>query len=636
MMLLTENMSSRFAFVLHLSVASCFLTTSYVSRASDRHTLSSFVDHQIIFYNDTYWDKNLLPRGSYPYYGIHRIDYLALAYNDLFVHHYHFGVVDSAIYYLERAQRIYIRDKLSARIPETFLTLAELYSSKGNNLEAMNQVFLALKNFSAAGNQMGEANCYSLLGDLLYHEGQFEEGVFYCNQAIVIQNENRQYTDLAISYRRKASNLKYINGELEHALATINQSIELLQATEDTANLLLASLSTRGNIFKYMERYEEALADYWSNYATAMLSGIFRHAIPALANIGHTHYLLGEYEKALPFLLKAIEIMHDTGITRNRWVTYSHVYLCYEGLNQIEDALKYHKLYSFEHSNFQNNLIDQLEAGLQMRYQTEQKEETIFRQAEWISHQHRMLVLYISIAGLLIIVLAGMFFSIRSIRKKKSSLQQLNQDLDTRNKQNEVLLKEIHHRVKNNLEMVKSMLSLQSAQIKDSEAKNVLIACQQRIQSMGIVHQKLYQGKNPGSVEMKDYFINLCQGIADTFNLGKQVTIKCKMDELELDLDAAIPIGLIVNELITNSMKYAFPDHKSGRITISLSKKQPNSIMLWVADNGVGKSLSRVSNGTGFGMQLIYLLTKQLNGTIREFNCAGTSTFFQFRISHAR
>jgi two-component sensor histidine kinase len=627
---------SHFGFVLHLSVASCFLTAPNPTKSNNQITLSSFVDHQLFFINDTPRDYNLPDRKSNYSIGIHQIDSLALAYNDLFVYHYHFGVVDSAIYYLEMAQSIYIRDNLSDRIPETYLQLAELYSSGGNYLEAMNKVFMALKVYSKAKDQQGEAICYALLCDLQYHEGNYEEGVFYCEQAIAIQSDNQLFTDLAVSYRKLASNLQHIDGQLENALATINQSIDFLHKTDDSAILLLESIYTRGNVYKNMERYDEALADLWSNYATAMTSGIFRHAIPALANIGHIYYLLGEYEKALPFLLKAIEIMHDTGITRNLWVTYSHVYLCYEGLNKINEALQYHKLFSFEHSKFHDNLINQLEAGLKIRYETERKEETIFRQAEWISHQYRMLILYVSIAGLLTLLLAGMFFSIRSIRKRKSSLQQLNKDLDTRNKQNEVLLKEIHHRVKNNLEMVKSLLSLQTAQIKDSEIKNVLISCQHRVQSMGIVHQKLYQGKNPGSIDMKDYFITLFEGIYDSYNIGNYITIECKMDALELDLDTAIPIGLIVNELLTNSMKHAFPDNKSGKITIRLTKKNMDTLLLSVTDNGAGKSMPINSNGNGFGKKLIQLLTKQLNGTVREFNCAGTSSFFQFKPGHGR
>jgi two-component sensor histidine kinase len=635
-MLQSGNIKSRFAFILLLSAESFFLLTPNFSRANKQYTLSSFADHYLFLNSDSKLNDYSIHNTGNHTASTFRIDSLAQAYNDLFFYHNHFGVVDSAIYYLEMAQSIYIRDNISERIPETYLKLTELYSSKGNYLEAMNQVFLALEIYSAAGNKKGEAICYSLLCDLLYHEGSYEEGVFYCDQAIAIQTENHLYTDLAVSYRRKSSNLQYVNGELDNALATINQSIGFLQESEDTARLLLESINTRGNIYKYMGSYDEALADFWSNYATAMSNGIFRHAIPALANIGHIYYLLGEYEKALPFLLQAIEIMHDTGITRDLWVTYSHVYLCYEELNQIEEALEYHKLFSFEHSKFQNNLIDQLEAGLKMRYEMEQKEETIFRQAEWITHQYKMLILYISIAGLLTILLTGAFFSIRNIRKKKSSLQQLNQDLDTRNKQNEVLLKEIHHRVKNNLEMVKSLLSLQSAQINDTKIKNVLIACQHRVQSMGIVHQKLYQGRNPGSIEMKDYFISLCDGIADAYKIEKNITINCKMDAIELDLDTAIPIGLIVNELLTNSMKYAFPDNKSGMITISLIKKNIDTLLLLVADNGVGKSRPLNSNGTGFGTQLIHLLTKQLNGTIREFNCTGTSTFFKFKLNHGR
>ena len=106
---------------------------------------------------------------------------------------------------------------------------------------------------------------------------------------------------------------------------------------------------------------------------------------------------------------------------------------------------------------------------------------------------------------------------------------------------------------------------------------------------MGIIHQKLYQGENLGSIEMKDYFMNLAEGILDTFNAEEQVKIELAMDNLDLDVDTAVPIGLIVNELLTNALKYAFPKQQQGIINISLEKDNEQNLKLRLEIMELGK-----------------------------------------------
>jgi len=197
----------------------------------------------------------------------------------------------------------------------------------------------------------------------------------------------------------------------------------------------------------------------------------------------------------------------------------------------------------------------------------------------------------------------------------------------------ELLLREIHHRVKNNLEVVSSLLALQSAQIDDPNTREAMQEGQNRVHSIGIVHQKLYQGENLGAIEMKDYFINLGESILDSFGADKRVQIECAMDALNIDIDTAVPLGLIVNELLTNTLKYAFPDGRDGKVQIKLEKRTDGILQLQVSDNGVGKN--GLTQGTGFGGQLVELLTKQLGGSMREEVNNGTNILFEFKIEKA-
>jgi two-component sensor histidine kinase len=322
--------------------------------------------------------------------------------------------------------------------------------------------------------------------------------------------------------------------------------------------------------------------------------------------------------------------MKRIGNTKNLWENYMHVSNIYSELGDYKNALKYHELYEQGHTEYLNTIIARKDSELQVKYETAQKDLEILDQEAKIAQQRKTQWLSIGIAALLAVFLFGMYFTLKNIRRKRKALTVLNTQLDAKNKQNELLLKEIHHRVKNNLELVKSLIALQSAKLKDGASKEAMLASQNRVQSMGIIHQKLYQGENLGSIEMKDYFINLGEGVLDTFQAEEKIKIECAMDQLNLDVDTAVPIGLIVNELLTNALKYAFPNGESGVITISLAKKE-DQLVLQFSDNGIGKVAQSTPKGTGFGTQLIQLLTRQLNGTLSETHGNGTSLFFNFK-----
>jgi two-component sensor histidine kinase len=279
---------------------------------------------------------------------------------------------------------------------------------------------------------------------------------------------------------------------------------------------------------------------------------------------------------------------------------------------------------------------DQRVAKLQTEFEVAQKETTIKGQQQFIAQQRRLQWITLGAAGLLIFFLVALYRNYKSkqrinatLENFNSALELKNSQLDKRNAENELLMKEIHHRVKNNLEVVSSLLALQSAQIIDPNTREAMLESQNRVQSIGIVHQKLYQGTHVGAIEMRDYFFNLGESIIEAFGAESRVTINCDMEPVEVDIDTAVPIGLIVNELLTNALKYAFPAGSTGEVRIKLEKRPGGKLCLEVADNGVGKS-GKIQ-GTGFGSQLVDLLTRQLNGTMREEVKDGTHTFFVFQ-----
>ena len=246
----------------------------------------------------------------------------------------------------------------------------------------------------------------------------------------------------------------------------------------------------------------------------------------------------------------------------------------------------------------------------EVQYETEKKEQEIALLTTKEKAKATQLNYSLGIGGLLLLLLGLLFNRFREKNKT-------NQLLEEKNGKIELLLKEIHHRVKNNLQTISSLLFLQSAHIKDAEVKEAVAEGQHRVESMALIHQKLYQRDNLAAIEMKDYLTNLGNSLIDTFvDNPDRISLKVEMDEHELDVDTAVPLGLIANELITNSIKYAFPDNQQGEIKLKVSNNSEGQLELFVSDNGIGAANKKT--GTSFGSQLINLLTKQLNGTIEQ------------------
>lgn len=182
-------------------------------------------------------------------------------------------------------------------------------------------------------------------------------------------------------------------------------------------------------------------------------------------------------------------------------------------------------------------------------------------------------------------------------------------------REKEQLLKEIHHRVKNNLQIVSSLLSLQSESVEDTRFLNMIRESKNRINSMALVHEMLYKSKDLNKVELKEYIQRLTRSLVSSFSTEKdKVSIQLTIDEnIFLEIDKMIPVGLILNELISNSFKYAFTKSENNEIKILLVRAG-DLLKLEMSDNGKGLDESK-SKSTSLGLQLIRMLSEQLNGT---------------------
>ncbi|NEP01055.1 MAG: PAS domain-containing protein [Symploca sp. SIO2E9] len=196
----------------------------------------------------------------------------------------------------------------------------------------------------------------------------------------------------------------------------------------------------------------------------------------------------------------------------------------------------------------------------------------------------------------------------------------------------EVLLQEIHHRVKNNLQVVSSLLDLQSMHINSPVLLEVFRDCQNRVKAMAIVHQQLYKQLNLSQINLAVYIRNLTDNLFQAYNIvPDKISLGLELDDVTLNIDAAIPCGLIINELVTNAIKHAFNEITQGTIKISLTVDENKNITLIVGDNGIGFPENwELQTTQPLGFQLVNALVQQLDGTI-EYNCScGTKFCIKF------
>lgn len=232
----------------------------------------------------------------------------------------------------------------------------------------------------------------------------------------------------------------------------------------------------------------------------------------------------------------------------------------------------------------------------------------------------------------------------RKIRERTEEQQRMNkilsEEISARKKseklvraslaEKEVMLKEIHHRVKNNLQVISSLLSLQSGYTEETEARNLLRECQHRVRSMSMLHEKLYRSEDLSRIDMNEYALTLINFLLRSYSVDGKITPKFEINDIHLSIDSAIPCGLIINELVSNALRHAYPDNSEGALHISMRKKEGN-ITLVVSDNGVGMpEYFTIGCTKTLGMTLVDTLAQQLCGTVNLFNNDGATIQITF------
>jgi PAS domain S-box-containing protein len=225
----------------------------------------------------------------------------------------------------------------------------------------------------------------------------------------------------------------------------------------------------------------------------------------------------------------------------------------------------------------------------------------------------------------------GAVIGLVAVGRDITERKQMEEDLRRSSREKDTLLQEIHHRVKNNMQVISSLLNLQAKSINDPRMSAIFEDCQSRIRSMALVHEELYQSKNLSHIDIKHYINALLHGLSSSVYKKATVRFKVAVDDLFFDIDTAIPCGLIITELATNSFKHAFPKQTDGELSIELHQKE-DMFHLSVKDNGVGLPQDfDIAKTRSLGLQLIHTLARQLGGTVEMKSVQGAEITIAFK-----
>jgi two-component sensor histidine kinase/Tfp pilus assembly protein PilF len=488
--------------------------------------------------------------------------------------------------------------------------------------EAMEYFFQALEIKERFDDQLTIASTLQNIGAVYAIKSNFEEAERYFLQAMAAfregGNERMEHSmilDMGGFYRDQ--------NELEKAMEQVEKARQYFSGNGPKMELG-RSYYIRGGIYLDQQKYPSSRLAYLHSKSIFDSLGATMRSVGCIYQLAEVALAQGQYAKALNLAKESLSLSKEIQTNSQIIRALNQLARVNKATGNYKTALSYTEESQLLHDSLFNAETERTIAELEEKYQSEVKE----RQLAGLKAENEMnelrirkknnqnlgLLLFLALFLIIVILLYNQYRINRrnhQLLLEKSNLIQANLD------EKEVLLREIHHRVKNNLQFISSLLNLQSRHVGDPQTRQVLDEGRYRIQSMALVHQKLYQEDNLKGVEMPSYISNLIETLVHSYQVDRnRIQVTMDLDEVRLDIDSATPIGLILNELITNAFKYAFVEQKTGELAIKL-KEQNDHLELSVRDNGRGFPKGfQLENNLQFGWELIQSLASRLKASI--------------------
>ncbi len=549
-----------------------------------------------------------------------------------------------------------------------------VFDYRGDYIKARDYYRQALDLRTEAGDKRLMANSLNNIGITYYYSAYMEKAAEYYLQALALREELNDSTSMGQSYNNLGVVFKY-QKNYEKAIEYYTKAAEIKRDLNQTRSLMYTMMNI-GGLYLAVEEYDQALAiTDEAIQVSQQLNDLATEAILYI-NKAEAHNGLEDFDAAVNAVRRGIQLNKRVGEISHElrgWNVLTNVYLtsgyksgALEAVNTFiskpdeskdEEILlnhyqlasnayyqngDYKKAYEFGqlYRELNSELIEKAnnQTMLEMttKFEVDQKEQEIKllnsqNQIQSISlAQAKLTRKYLIIFAILVVIIAVVIYvSYINRQKINKILVQQNDVIKASLDEKELLLKEIHHRVKNNLQIISSLLNIQSRNTEDEQASQAIKESQSRVKSMALIHQSLYRKDNATSVRVKDYLEQLSRTISESFAISDRILLKLDIDDIELDVDTIIPMGLIINELITNSVKHAFEEQDNGKISISLNE-DGDSLKLVVTDDGSNESTG-TSGSDSFGLKLVETLSKKLEAEMQVKRDEGTSVSLTIR-----
>ncbi len=499
--------------------------------------------------------------------------------------------------------------------------MGHIYHFKGLVYQNQQKFELAIENYLKALPIFEEENIvtqipYLLvsLGSALEETKNYEEALRYYTDALKYYRNTNDRWGLNELYSYIGSAYLEMNN-LDSASGYFNRSLNLSKEINDRSAECNA-LYKLGEILTYRHQYDKGLE--YLNLALDLNSDMDNNyqLVNILYNMGNCYLLMGNINKALSKLNEGLILADSLNFKYEKMILNKEISKAYTELGLYKKALLHFQNYSELHDSiYQENAHKNL-VEMEQKYQSEKQKSEISQLKldnieQEVTIRKQKSVRNIFILGFFFAALSGYLFYRSYVSKKKA------------NKEKEVLLKEIHHRVKNNLQIISSLLNIQSEYVTDNKIVGAVQESQSRVQAMALIHQLLYQEENLTKINFSDYLKQLISNLASIYqDKTSKVNVAIDTPESWLNIETSIPLGLIVTELVSNAYKYAFNNSNEGEIQISLKPLSEGKYLLRISDNGKGlPGGTDILNSDSMGLKLANILTGQLNGRLTyEYN----------------
>lgn len=530
---------------------------------------------------------------------------------------------------------------------QTYWQLSRLHRKKGNYNKAIDFGLKSIEGIKLANNQVAEAVITDGVGRLYADIGKPDSALRFFYRALDAIDKN-----YSPDWRDQNERYDIINqmvlaflqsGKTREALNLLKQTEKRNPPDNDYTKLLFSK--SMGNCNKGLRRFTEAEQYYIQALGIAERTRQVVEAANILFLMAELNVSWKRYDKAEEFILRLLKQPKGLATAINQAEVNLLQFKIDSATGDYIAAIRHYQNYkALNDSIFTVEKMKQLDE-LQIQYQTVKKEQEIQTlqnnaklQSAKISKEK--FTKKITLAGVILLSII-LILSLRAYRIKQRTnkrlkisqeqISQTNLSLQHTIKEKEWLMKEIHHRVKNNLHTIISLLDSQTAYLQDSGEKNAIKDSQRRIQAMSLLHQKLYLSSDMNSIKMDFYIQELVAYLKESFKVEERIQFNLEIEPIVMDISPAVTVALILNESITNALKYAFPRGRPGEISIVLKGESACCYKLSISDNGIGLPDNfELHSHASLGLNLIQGLAQDIDGNFSIVSEVGTRVVIVF------